>query len=390
MSLVTAYRGQPTTAEVYFYVPGTTTPLVLVGGASYSIFTPGNILVGSGIGTQDNTNAAHWTANFTIPSSAPVTTGNEKYYIIWTGNTANGSNSSSESFTLVDDSVNNPVDSVVVALVGNPFNVNLQLPFPALESLSIRIINTNNYVLYSNSTYSTTPTTQNGPNYVYTMNVNPTVPLQLPPNSGGLNQLYAYINYTDPNGNQLTEIQPVYLANPLVVSLMNDVRKYLDMLRNNDTISQLRYSEATLLHFVFQGMVRFNGCPPIWVALDFNIMQCSHRARNMYWWVLKCAQLELIEAMYLAEGMTAFEMQGMSVQLNSDRTQYLDSIRQGLRTDLDKMQQMKMQEGRRGGFSGRIGTIGTVFGPNTNFVYGIQPGAGGLGSFGFPILPFLG
>lgn len=391
-------RGIGQNAATTFYMDGSTTaPLITIGGVSYSITTPNNLLVLSGSASQDPNNPARWTINFTIPKTAPVTNGDERYLLKWRAASANEIVSSQEYFQVLDQASTETVDSSIVTLVGSPFNANLITPNNNLSTLSLRIINPEGTPVISlNNLINADPSqvsepgpiepSSNGDKYIYSINVdNPDWLQSLTMRPTGLATYFAYYNYTDSSGPQ-TEIQPLYLANALLVNMMNDMRQYVDMLRNNDAIAELRISEAKLLHFAFQGLLRVNATSPANFTFDFIMLS---RVPQFYFWILKAAQFELLQALYLAEGMTAFDLQGMSVQLTSDRTQYISALSESIKNDLDNMlPKVKSQYARSGGFTGRIGTIGMVLGPSSNWVFRASVGSANWGG-ALPVLPFL-
>lgn len=396
-------RGVNTTAQTYFYKDGSNnTPLIVVGGVQYSITTPNNLLITSGIATQDLTIPARWFIDFIIPSTAPVTIGDQKYQLKWRAASGNEIITNNDYFTVVDPAAPDPIDTTIVTLVGNPFRANLVLPDSGLKTLSLRILNAEGTPVISlanllGDTTATPPIDASPPgpinpvvsgnNYVYSIPIDETNGLTaLVMRNSGLANYFAYFNYTDSNNQQLTEIQPVYLANTILVSMMNDMRQFVDLLRNNDAVIELRITEAKLLHFAVQGLLRVNASSPVNFTFDFISLQ---RMGQFYFWVVKAAQYELLSALYLAEGMTAFDFQGMTVQLNIDRTQYIQSLMNDIKTDLDNtLPKVKSQYARGGMATGKIGTIGGVWGPASNFVYRVSFG-NNLGGIGWGPLPFL-
>jgi hypothetical protein len=393
-------RGVGTTAATLFYQDGTTIPLIVIGGVAFTITTSNNLLVLSGVASQDPNNAARYIINFTIPKTAPITAGDDRYILKWRAASGNEIITSQEYFQVIDQADPATIDNNIVTLVGMPFTANLITPNNDLTALSLRVLNpagtaviTLSNLINANPTLVSEPgpitPIASGNKYIYSVNVDdPDWLAGLTIQNSGLASYFTYFNYIDGSGQQ-TEVQPLYLANTILLNMMNDMRQYVDMLRNNDTIVELRVSDVKLLHFAFQGLLRVNATSPANFTFDFNMLP---RAPQFYFWILKAAQFELLQALYLAEGMTAFDLQGMSVQLTSDRTQYISALSESIKNDLDNMlPKVKSQYARSGGFSGRIGTIGTVLGPNTNWVFRAAIGSnnwtGGLA--GLPTLPFL-
>lgn len=392
----TVVRGVTTAADTYFYQDGSTSPLIVAGGVTYQIFAPNNLLVDSGAANQDSGNAAHWTINFTIPKTAPITSADQRYTLKWRAATDNGSiYSTQEYFKLVDPVSPDAVDTAVITLAGAPFNANLLVAENTLSTLSLRVLNADGVPVISLGNLVGSGASPPGPispvaagdSYVYSVPVNdPTWLAPLVIRNSGLTAYFSYFNYTGAAGNQETEVQPLYIINAIMLNMMHDVRQFVDMLRNNDAVVELRITEIKLAQFVIQGLLRLNACPPANFTFDFNTLG---QYQQFYFYALKCAQYELLSALYLAEGMTAFDLQGMSVQLTSDRSQYIQTLMSDIRTDLDNnMPKAKSQYARSGGFRGRIGTIGMVLGPASNWVFRASVGSANFGG-ALPVLPFL-
>jgi hypothetical protein len=230
--------------------------------------------------------------------------------------------------------------------------------------------------------------TVSGTNYIYTVPIDTDDELNSLPFQSqgyGLSGYITYFNYTDAQSNQLTEVQPLYLVNALILQGMNDLRQFVDMIRNNDAIVELRITELKLIHFLGQGLLRLNATSPANFTFSWMHLQLFGQ---FYFWMLKCAQYELLAALYLGEGMTSFDFQGMTVQLNSDRTQYIATAMDALKNDIDNMlPKVKSQYARSGGMTARIGTIGGVWGPASNWVFRATPFNTAFGPL--PVLPFL-
>jgi hypothetical protein len=393
-----AIRGALTSASTLFFRDGSTAPLVIIGAVTYQILTPNNLLIESGIAEQDQTNAARWLISFTVPHTAPITSNGQKYQLKWRAASGNEIVTNNEYFQVVDTAAPDPIDTSIVTLVGNPFRANLITPDAGLKSLSLRVLTAEGTPIISLANLITDPPegasppgpispVVSGSNSVYSIPIDENYGLAgLTMRHSGLANYFAYFNYTDSVGQQLTEIQPIYLANTLVVSMMNDMRQFTDLLRNNDAVVELRVSEAKLLHFAVQGLLRVNATSPANFVFDFVMLA---RVAQFYFWVLKAAQYELLSALYLAEGMTAFDFQGMSVQLNMDRTQFIQSLMNDIKSDLDNnLPKVKSQYARSGGFTGRIGTIGGVISPSFNWVFRASYGSMNWGG-SLPVLPFL-
>ena len=102
--------------------------------------------------------------------------------------------------------------------------------------------------------------------------------------------------------------------------IVNNMRRYLDKARNFDIDPSLRWTDAELIHFVTVGLNRFNIALP--TVTNYTI---SNFPGNYIYVIEKCAEHEALNALYLAEGMRAFDFTGASVTLNMDRTSYIQT-----------------------------------------------------------------
>jgi hypothetical protein len=387
-------RGEAAQFDTYFYQDGTSTPLIVIGGVTYTVTTPNGLVVSSGVAIQDLANSALWHVTFTIPDSAPITEPDQRYNLRWRAKSSSETVSNNVTFQVTDQAAADPIQPAIITFENTEFAPVLILPVNTITSLSLRILN------MTNQPVITLPDLLNpggplpapivpavsGNNYIYSVPIDD--PDQLSTmmlTANGLTTYLSYFNYTDAEGNKLTEVQPIYLANAIIMSAMNDVRQFCDMLRNNDSVIELRITDIKLIHFVFKGMERLNATSPYNFTFNFTSLGQNYQ---FYFWMVKCAQYELLSAMYLAEGMTAFDFQGMTVQLNSDRTQYIQTLMGDLKSDIDNsLPKVKSQFARAGGTSSRVGTIGSVWGPASNWVFRATPFNTAFGPL--PVLPFL-
>ena len=373
------YRSQQSEFKVNFY-NDKGTPLVVSTPVRYRVRDYKKNLLASGIADQDVNDSSLWRARLTIPSTSPITPVDKYYSIAWKAvDTFGNSQIERNSFKVKDIFNDKPFDPTVVALLGDTFKVKIKLPYEPIGG-SVRIANARGNVLASKVGMESWVGRPTEDGFIYSVEfTNMDYPYRSLTSMGGLATCFAYINYLDPQNGKHTEIYPIYFCSPILINLMNDMRTYLDLLRNGDIIAQLQYSEAKLLHFAYQGLQYVNSVPPNWVQVNFNTLG-TPSGYPYYRWVLKAAQLELLDAMALAEGMTSFDFSGMAVQLSSNREQYLSAAADKIRSELDaNLGKAKTQTAVRGGFSGNIGTINVNFGPNSNFLYS---GNGRFGAFG--------
>ncbi len=384
MAISQAVINTQTTADSYFYQADGVTPFVVSQPVSFAVRTQTGLLVSSGSATQDPNNAAHWSASFTIPSTAPATNSGEFYTILFTA--TNGTNTSQQTFNFSVSSQiqTDPTDTAIIVLVNQPFTINLTLPYSSLLTLTVRFVNVNGAVVNvpTITTNINNPVPTSNGQYIYQIPISATdsASMQLP--GYGVFYYFAYINYTTPAGSQETDVQMVYIANTTCLKIMNDIRRQVDRIRNNDIIPQLRITDIDLLHYTLQGVEYVNSQPP--ANCLFNLQSLPVQ---FYIYAQKAGSMQLLEAQYLAQGMTAVELSGQAVSLSQDVTQYIVQMIEMLRTDLQSVGLAKNHYMRSGGSTGVISAIGGVWGPVANLVYNVSPY---MVSGAFPVLPFLG
>jgi hypothetical protein len=386
MPISNAVIGTQTSADVFFF-NNLGQPFQATAPASFVVRTQNNLMVAQGICTQDANNAAHWSATFTVPNSAPPTSEGQFYTIVFSISNNSTVNNQTFSFTVNSSIQVDDFDTAIVVLQGQPFTVNLRVPFNSLQTLSLRFLNVNGGVLVQPST-ATVPLDapiQQGNQFIYPIPVNATDSAFLNVPNYGVSPYLAYINYTTPDGAQETQVSMVYIVIPTTLNLMNDIRRYCDRIRNNDIIPQLRITDIDLLHFAMQGIEMLNALPPS--NFTFNL-QTLVFSPQFFFYAQTGACIKLLEAQYLGYGMSSFQFQGQAVQLEYDVTSYIMSVIELLRQDFANATLAKNHWARSGGFSsGRIASIGGSWGPLANLVFAVSPLS--LPG-GFPVLPFLG
>ncbi len=383
MALTQAVINTQTNADVYFYQANGTTPFVGSSPAIYVVRDPTGLLVTSGIASQDSNNPAHWTAVFSIPSSAPATATGQFYTITWTISNSGQIASQTFNFSVVSQIQTDPVDTAVIVLQGSPFTINLTVPYPTLQTLTLRFLNYQGGVVDTPTiTTNISNPVQSGNQYIYQIQIGASDSANLVMPNYGVFYYFAYVNYTTPTGSQETNVIMVYVVNTTCIKIMNDMRRYVDRIRNNDVIPQLRITDLDLMHYTIQGVEYLNAIPPS--NIGFNLANLPPMF-NFY--VQKAGAMQLLEAQYLAQGMTSFEFNGQSVQLTQDITQYIMQTIDMIRQDVSSAGLAKNHFTRSGGQNGLVSAIGGVWGPSANLVFRVSPYS--LPSQ-FPSLPFLG
>jgi hypothetical protein len=218
--------------------------------------------------------------------------------------------------------------------------------------------------------------------YVYPINIDFCYSRHLQVTHYGVFPYFAYMNYTTPQGGKETTIYTVYAVNTPAMSLMNDIQRYSDRIRNKDIIPQLRITQTDLLHFAMKGIDMLSAEPPSNFTFNFNSLP-----PQFYHYAQTAGCIKLLEAQYLGYGMSTFNFGGASVNLDYDPTQYIMSIVDQLRQDFSKASLAKNHWARSGGGRGAIASVGGNWGPVSNIIFAVSP-VNMPG--GWPVLPFLG
>ena len=160
MALVRVVQGQAVDAPVRFVDANGGT---IVGDGSPVTWTVrdwNDNLIVSGSGNQDRSNPELWTARFTIPDSAPISSDNERYQILWELPLERGSISAIERFEVyaVGDPIQESQSTDIMLLEGKTFTDTLVVPSAVVEdSLCYQVRDLSNRVLLEEASVGNTP-----------------------------------------------------------------------------------------------------------------------------------------------------------------------------------------------------------------------------------------
>ncbi len=185
-----------------------------------------------------------------------------------------------------------------------------------------------------------------GDYYIYTVTV--------PANTLQGNTQYLGIWQIELGGSTSTFIVKIFGASPYELSLVSDLRAFLDKaLKPNDLI--IGYKDSELLNFIYRGLDTLNQFPPPsnWTLSDINNLGLnSILILAAAWWGL--------DVQYLAEADSMFDYSGQSISLTSDRTGFIESEKSRIWEYLDgtfKIQKKNLaRQGAAGGSQGGYGS----------------------------------
>lgn len=343
--------------------------------------------IASGTALQNIKIPAQWVCNFTLPLTVP-STNNNAYSLTWFATNGNNTQTASEYFSVQDVLEQPPYETAQVALLGMPFEASLWCPINP-STISLRICDEKGTVRYVQIGLENFKITQANNGWVVDISVNPSTTGANPPlgpqlnlaaSSAGVTSLFLYWNYTDQNANQETIVNRLYTVNGTMIRLMDDLRRFLDRIRNEATIPQLRLSDVDLAHFALQGMDKFNGTPPV----NNGTWGLGNLPPPFYESVKIAACIRFLQAQFLATGYASFDFNGQAVSLSQNQSQYLEALSSTLTAEYETTATTNKKAMIR---SSSFASIGGYFGP-TSLLIGRVPY--GFSTFFTPTLPFLG
>ena len=174
----------------------------------------------------------------------------------------------------------------------------------------------------------------------------------------------------------LSESCKLWIINPSIRSAADDVMaKIQKAMASLYGAPDLVFTMSTVLTWMRRGRDLFNG----WQGIFTNFTMTNAKGIIREYWLL-CSELGALEAQYLAEGEKAFDFSGAAISLNVDRTGFLDSMINAIRSNLDQnLKPIKQNMTQKGYTSGD--------GSGTDGQGGIQSSIASLGALGISITP---
>jgi len=292
------------------------TPFAVNTPVTYKVYDFNDTFILQGSAIQDSQLPTNWLAHFTLPVTAPTPNdfSNEQYSIEFEAVYNNLIIKSKLYFQVLNQAEPEAHDSNIVILDRSPVIDSLITQF-SVTSYSVKITDEYDNILYQFTEDNPTSTLINN-EYVTKFNSGN---FNLSAGDGMFPYLIIY-TYTMANSQTNTEIHPVYVMNSAMMLAVNDMRMYLDKARNYDIDPSLRWTDAELSHFIMSGLQRFNAANP--AVTNYNI---NSFPKYLFYMLVKMAEVEALNALYLAEGMRAFNFTGASTTLEVDRTQYIST-----------------------------------------------------------------
>lgn len=340
--MVAAIIGKNHTLKASFYNKDQT-PFVVSSPVNYKIFSYNDLFILDGSATQSPDQPADWYANFVIPEGSPVPqdVNNQQYRIQWfaENDQLNSQLQAVEYFQVLDSAEPLDYDSGLAVLVGQPVRDHLVTSLPVL-SYSVSIVGPEDRLLYSFQ--QDNPISELKDNVYITKFDSKTAITSVTDRNMGLFPYLLMYDYQTAQGSQ-SEIHTLYIASARAMVVVNAMRRYLDKARNYDIDPNLRWTDVELIHFVVQGLNRFNVSNPS--ITNYNL---ANFPQQYVYLIEKCAEVEALNALYLAENARKFEFTGASVTLNVDRMDgikaKMDEINSWLDANLEKQKSLLLKQ----------------------------------------------
>lgn len=118
-----------------------------------------------------------------------------------------------------------------------------------------------------------------------------------------------------------TETHPLYILDFKTINVVNTLQVMLDKAKLIEIDPSLQWHNVELIQAILAGVKRINSSPPeitLWKLHDFP--------SGLDRFLSIAAAIYALESRFLAEGLNAFDFQGLNTQLNYNRTDYLSQL----------------------------------------------------------------
>lgn len=360
MALFTLYRGQTYTAEVDF-IDSNGQPVVpkINSSAVYTVFDQASNVILSGSATQDQINTEKWFSQITIPDSALVSEGAEKYYIIWDLIASDNSNHTSREYFIVTDGEPQYAQSTDITTMEGSIVEDRLILNSDLEYFIMEIRDLNDEILYtSNSVDNPVPAENRFGLKTYVHNAGIVSSLRSD-NNFGLAPYYVFWYYKLPGVSVQLETHALYVLSTRMLHFINVLSHDLDKAKNLDIDETLRFDSAEYAHFILEGLNSLN-----MAGTTLTGWTISTVPKSLYSLLTLSAKIHALRAWSLAEGLRAFDFSGQSTQLTIDRTQYIENLLGKLESEFE---QRSTQAKTLFIKSRSPGVLNISVGPHTNY-----------------------
>lgn len=356
-----AIIGQESTFDVEF-LTSEDVPVDPVSSPKYKIVSHLGEFVLEGFGIQDDGAPERWFAMATIPSgAAPTNSPGEFYKIIWTITSRSGIRySNRENFKVYAD-LNQDLEPIeaVFGLQGDTEVEDTIITDEPLVSASYQLIDP--FVIdqpFTKIDIASPVAAQTDRGRFFYKQAIDVSGIEL----RHMDVLEQQISWelTFGNNRREREIHPLYMTSYFVLKMVADVRQKIDKGQQWHLNQSLNISDWEIIFCLMQAMDKINMAQP--QVTEWTVGTLPSQLR---YFLTNFAAVELLDQLYLAHGLSAFDFQGQSTQLSMDLTQYIqsakDTMNQELLERLPIAKKLYIRQSRS------IGVLSVQVGPSTNF-----------------------
>ncbi len=353
MKLTSVVAGQEIQTEEFFR-GANDAPLTFSAPVKYTIRDFNDAKVLEGFASQDSYNLARWTAQFTIPSTAPIGKPGQKYKIEWEAKTASGAvyNRSDyfdlETATEFSDGERDIDERIVME--GDYFSDSIIVPAnEIIDAISVSVADMYGNVAYDSGALSIEPASSD----LCSQRFYHKSPAKL---STLIAPIYNCVPFMvtwtyNVNGIDNRIIHFLYAVNSRTINMLANIRTRIDKARNVAYNPALTWYDTDLIKYLDLGLQMFNANPP--THTSFSMVNLPE---PLTYPVLQCAVFNALSAQAMAEGQAAFNMSGQSVTLDVDRTASIEAEISRVQSYIDQnLKQTKRLHIRRTGGGGVLG-----------------------------------
>jgi hypothetical protein len=330
-------RGINALFEVQFFddTPTNTIPAVPSSPSypAYAIVDSAGAQVATGVGTPGSS-PGRWQANWFVPQTAPLSTRDGKYRIIWTMVTQTARQlQESQPFDVLElrtpDTIEDLRAHAYMIYAGNSERLVLRLPkrpetltVAGYQALNMTTPVPNTTAAFSGSLAASSITEIQEQNlYTYIFDT---------PALTSLGEFQIVWNYrmTLTSGTETT-VQKLFVPPPVIWSLIPSLRVLIDKLQKKSGTIQA-YTDADIYEYFLRGLGYLNSSTPItnWDLCSFPYNPATTK------FLVEGAALWALQAQHLLAGELQFSFSGQTVTLDLDQTGVYSEVVQRLTDDL--------------------------------------------------------
>lgn len=286
-----------------------------------------------------------WRATLAIPEGAPVCQPDEYYHFIWY--TADGQVELDFQVIGYDEGVARPPPAGF-GVANISFTDELYLPYgvdTTPGAITCEILSLDGTIVIAKALVGVTVNATNTPTPNSPGSIKVTASVT-PPTQLGVGEYLTHWEFTF-DGSPSHDFRQAFVVSPRMTGLISSFRMYLDQSQLNRWLAHFQFTDVELVDCLYRGADRINAQPPQATAWSpDNIPPSLQHA-------LRCAALhEMLNRLYLAEGLSTFDYQGGSISVTADRTQYIqtkmDELNNWLETNLTSSKTVVVSKGSLG------------------------------------------